>query len=99
MMFPKVRAHAESAGARGLDLAGRDVRAVRRRLVQLGDVVPMEARPTAPPLVGAGLDRIVHAQLGSQQAMDPLSLSARAEAELELLGSDGASWVVDLLAR
>lgn len=54
---------------------------------------------TAPPLVGAGLDRIVHAQLGSQQPMTPLSLSARAEAELELLGSDGASWIVDLLGR
>jgi hypothetical protein len=54
---------------------------------------------TAPPLVGAGLDRIVHAQLGARQPMDPLSLSARAEAELDLLGSDGASWIVDLLGR
>jgi hypothetical protein len=54
---------------------------------------------TAPPLVGAGLDRIVHAQLASRPPITPLSLSARAEAELDLLGSDGASWIVDLLSR
>jgi hypothetical protein len=54
---------------------------------------------TAPPLVGAGLDRIVHAQLGAERSSSPLALSARAETELGLLDTPGASLIVDLLGR
>lgn len=54
---------------------------------------------TAPPLVGAGLDRLVHAQLGTNRPLSPLAMSARAEAELSLVGSDGGSLIVDLLGR
>lgn len=54
---------------------------------------------TAPPLVGAGLDRIVRAQLGSDRRLTALQLSARAETELDLVGSDGEAWLVDLLGR
>ena len=39
-------------------------------------------------LVGAGLDRIVHAQLNDAE-LEPLALVARAETELELLGTPG----------
>jgi hypothetical protein len=61
-------------------------------------VLPATLR-TAPALVGAGLDRIVHAQLRSEHPLTPLALAARAEVELSLLGTDGASWIVDLLGR
>ncbi len=53
---------------------------------------------TAPALVGAGLDRIVHAQL-SELHQSPLEVSARASTELALLGTPGQSWLVDLLGR
>lgn len=52
---------------------------------------------TAPSLVGAGLDRIVHSQLANEPPVEPLALVARAEAELALLGTAGASRLVDLL--
>lgn len=44
---------------------------------------------TVPPLVGAGLDRLVHAAVGTEPT-EPLALAARAENEIALLGSDGA---------
>lgn len=44
---------------------------------------------TAFSLVGAGLDRIVHAQLESDGTRQPLALVARAETELRLVGGDG----------
>ena len=40
-------------------------------------------------LLGAGLDRIVHAQLEGPIPSPPLELVARAEVELDLVGSDG----------
>ncbi|MHB2029231.1 MAG: hypothetical protein ACYCPT_10490 [Acidimicrobiales bacterium] len=52
---------------------------------------------TAPALVGAGLDRISHAQLRRSNPLRPLELAARAEMELSMLGRDGASLVIDLL--
>jgi hypothetical protein len=60
------------------------------------DSVVIEATlRTAPSLVGAGVDRIVHAF--SEEGLNPLSLAARAEAELTLVGSSGGRDVVDLL--
>jgi hypothetical protein len=50
---------------------------------------------TAPSLVGAGVDRIVHAF--SEEGLNPLSLAARADAELALVGSAGGREVVRLL--
>jgi hypothetical protein len=50
---------------------------------------------TAPSLVGAGVDRIVHAL--STEKLSPLGLAARAESELTLVGSSGGRDVVDLL--
>lgn len=50
----------------------------------------------APPLVGAGLDRLVHAALTSDD-FNELHLVARAHAELRLAGSPGGSHVADLL--
>lgn len=44
---------------------------------------------TSFSLVGAGLDRIVHAQLESGGSLAPLSLVARAETELRLVGTPG----------
>jgi hypothetical protein len=51
---------------------------------------------TIPPLVGAGLDRLVHAALTSQD-FDEVQLVARARTELRLVGGPGGSHVVDLL--
>lgn len=52
---------------------------------------------TAFTLVGAGLDRIVHAQLESDHPIDPLSLVARAETELRLVGTPGGRELAALL--
>jgi hypothetical protein len=52
---------------------------------------------TALSLVGAGLDRIVHAQLGTDGDLPPLSLVARAEVELNLVGSTGGRTLSSLL--
>lgn len=52
---------------------------------------------TAAPLVGAGLDRIVHAALTEQ--LDPLDLAARAEVSLRLAGGETGLSVVELLER
>jgi hypothetical protein len=51
---------------------------------------------TAPPLVGAGLDRLVHAALTSPN-FDELRLVARAHAELRMVGKPGGPHVADLL--
>ncbi|MFI7607431.1 integrase [Micromonospora sp. NPDC049366] len=50
---------------------------------------------TAPPLVGAGLDRLVHAKL--QTGVGPLELAARAANSLELVGDSLGPEVVSLL--
>lgn len=52
---------------------------------------------TAPGLVGAGLDRIVHASLESRGEVTALTLAARAENELELLSKGAQRRVSDLL--
>ena len=50
---------------------------------------------TAAPLVGAGLDRIVHAQLAD--GVKPLEVAERALLGLALVGGDDGAHVVDLL--
>jgi len=52
---------------------------------------------TTLSLVGAGLDRIVHAQLESDGELQPLSLVARAETELRLVGTPGGRTLSSLL--
>lgn len=52
---------------------------------------------TVAPLVGAGMDRIVHAHLVDQ--LSPLDLVARAELELQRAGSTDAADVTALLER
>ncbi|WP_420626886.1 hypothetical protein [Candidatus Poriferisodalis sp.] len=52
---------------------------------------------TAFCLIGAGLDRIVHTQLGDGESVAPLQLVARAEAELRLVGSAGGRALGSLL--
>ncbi|MYF45466.1 MAG: hypothetical protein F4223_03325 [Rhodobacteraceae bacterium] len=52
---------------------------------------------TALSLVGAGLDRIVHAQLEARGDLAPLSLVARAETELRLVGTPGGRRLSSLL--
>lgn len=50
---------------------------------------------TASPLVGAGIDRIVHGAL--VKGLTPLELLAKADFEIDRAGSEGAPTVVDLL--
>ncbi len=52
---------------------------------------------TAPSLVGAGIDRVVHA--AADESLAPLDLAARAKTELALVGTSGGRLVVDLLTR
>ena len=52
---------------------------------------------TAFSLVGAGLDRIVHAQLQADGATSPTQLAARAEVELRLVGGPGGRSPIALL--
>ncbi len=52
---------------------------------------------TSFSLVGAGLDRIVHAQLESNGQVAPLSLVARAQTELRLVGTPGGRRLCMLL--
>ncbi len=52
---------------------------------------------TTLSLVGAGLDRIVHAQLESDGELQPLSLVARADVELRLVGTPGGRALSSLL--
>jgi hypothetical protein len=51
---------------------------------------------TSPPLVGAAIDRIVHAAL-QPQPTHPHDLVARAATELQLVGGPGGRHVADLL--
>lgn len=51
---------------------------------------------TVPPLVGAGVDRIVHGALANPP-VSSRELVARAFAEIDLAGTDGGVHVVDLL--
>ena len=53
---------------------------------------------TAPPLVGAGLDRLVHDALATG-ASDPLRLVARARTALEHCGHEGGAKPWDLLGH
>ncbi|MEV8435071.1 integrase [Streptomyces chartreusis] len=50
---------------------------------------------TAAPLLGAGLDRIVHASY--TEGLDPLDLAARAEVALQLVAGETGLSIVDLL--
>ncbi|MFF8098758.1 hypothetical protein ACF07S_03010 [Streptomyces sp. NPDC016640] len=50
---------------------------------------------TAAPLVGAGLDRIIHADYA--EGLDPLDLAARADVALALVNGETGLSVVDLL--
>ncbi|MFI6689186.1 integrase [Streptomyces sp. NPDC050485] len=50
---------------------------------------------TAAPLLGAGLDRIVHAAY--TEGLDPLDLAARAEVALQLVNGETGLTTVDLL--
>lgn len=52
---------------------------------------------TAFSLVGAGLDRIVHAQLQADRATSPTALAARAEVELRMVGTPGGRSPISLL--
>ena len=63
----------------------------------LRSVVLSATLRTAFSLVGAGLDRIVHAQLTADCPVKPLSLVARAETELCLVGSPGGRELGSLL--
>ena len=56
--------------------------------------LPLTMR-TVPPLVGAGLDRLVYAV--TEDSTPPLSLAARAANELRLVGSEGARQLHRLL--
>ncbi len=60
------------------------------------DALTATAR-TSFALVGAGLDRIVHAQLQTDNPLEPLQLVARAETELSLLGTPGGRSLASLL--
>ncbi len=53
---------------------------------------------TVPPLVGAGLDRLVHDALATGTS-EPLRLVARARSELEICGQPGGSEIWDLLGH
>jgi hypothetical protein len=50
---------------------------------------------TAPPLVGAGLDRITHASL--VDATNPLQLASRAGLNIDRVGGGDGRHLVDLL--
>ena len=52
---------------------------------------------TSLVLVGAGLDRIVHAQLQTGQELKPMALVARAETELRMVGNPGERELASLL--
>ncbi|MFF7183149.1 hypothetical protein [Streptomyces sp. NPDC008121] len=62
---------------------------------QLNDVTKTFRITTAVPLLGAGLDRIVHASCTENPA--PLNLAARAEAALQLLHGETVLTTAGLL--
>lgn len=61
-------------------------------------VAMISALRTVPPLVGAGLDRLVHDALATGHS-DPLRLVARARTALEHCGKDGGAKPWDLLGN
>lgn len=61
-------------------------------------VAMSSALRTAPPLVGAGFDRLVHDALTVGDS-DPLRLVARARIELSMCGKEGGSSIWDLLGQ
>ena len=61
-------------------------------------VAMSSALRTAPPLVGAGFDRLVHDALTIGDS-DPLRLVARARIELSMCGKEGGSSIWDLLGQ
>ena len=63
----------------------------------LGSLALSATLRTALSLVGAGLDRIVHAQLLAVGNLEPLQLVARAETELRLIGGPGGRELASLL--
>ena len=63
----------------------------------LRSAVLAAASRTSFALVGAGLDRIVHAQLQADESLTPLQLVARAETELSLVGTPGGRSPTSLL--
>lgn len=70
----------------------------RNIVVHGGSTAAVALRPslrTAAPLLGAGLDRLVHAQLTN--GVTPLNLAARAENSLALIGDHLGPSVTDLL--
>ncbi|MDE0231508.1 MAG: hypothetical protein OXI56_08950 [bacterium] len=93
--------------AQGLERIRRYVTESLRRLYNQRNViahsgslrsVTLEATlRTSPILVGAGLDRIVHGQLQVGHQLTPLSLVARAEVELRMVGTSGGRELASLL--
>jgi hypothetical protein len=87
----------------------RDVRrhmvSPMRRLYRCRNIVLHGGAPRSPvveagvrvsaPIVGAALDRIYHAAM--VENIEPLSLAARAQLSLDMVGSHGSRQVVDLL--
>ena len=59
-------------------------------------VLPAAAR-TSFGLVGAGLDRVVHVQLRTEDKLSPSQLIARAETELNMVGKSGGRSPIFLL--
>jgi len=55
----------------------------------------LQALATAPPLVGAGLDRVVHAWF--TEGTSPVELAARAALAIELVGTEGGRHPTELL--
>jgi hypothetical protein len=55
----------------------------------------LQALATAPPLVGAFLDRVVHAWF--TEGTRPIELAARAHLAIDLVGSPGGRHVTELL--
>jgi hypothetical protein len=71
----------------------------RNLVLHAGTIESVALRPvlrTVPPLVGAGIDRIVHAALDSP-SQSAASLVARASAEIVLVGTPSGVHVIDLL--
>jgi hypothetical protein len=71
---------------------------VRNMILHAGQTSPVSLSATlrtAPPLVGAGMDRVTHSYLVSGRL--PLEIAARAELEVSRAGSAGAPPLTDLL--
>lgn len=100
----RIRALLSSPRASLRDIEEHAVRALRRMYRQrnlvlhwgrMNAVCLRAALRTAAPLVGAGIDRIVHAWFSKKTS--PLELAARARVRLELLETSSAAAVFELL--